>query len=64
MCSVFVEPDYRRRGLARELMCLAEAEFGRRGVMFEALHATSLPGAGLAGNNRNGQSYGVAVFRH
>ncbi|RDI99039.1 N-acetyltransferase [Dyella solisilvae] len=38
--NVFVEPDYRNRGLARELMHLAEAELVRRGVTFAILHAT------------------------
>lgn len=38
--NVYVEPAYRRRGLARELMQLAEAEFARRGVQFAILHAT------------------------
>ncbi|AIF48826.1 GNAT family acetyltransferase [Dyella japonica A8] len=39
--NVFVEPDYRKRGLARELMKLAEAEFVRRGVGYAVLHATA-----------------------
>lgn len=38
--NVYVEPDYRRRGLARELMRLADAEFARRGVSYCVLHAT------------------------
>jgi ribosomal protein S18 acetylase RimI-like enzyme len=38
--NVFVEPDYRRRGLARTLMRLAEEEFAKRGVSFLVLHAT------------------------
>jgi ribosomal protein S18 acetylase RimI-like enzyme len=38
--NVYVEPAYRRRGLAHELMGLAEAEFERRGVGFAILHAT------------------------
>lgn len=38
--NVFVEPAYRQRGLARELMKLAEAEFVRRGVGYAVLHAT------------------------
>jgi ribosomal protein S18 acetylase RimI-like enzyme len=38
--NVFVEPSHRRRGLARELMRLAEAEFASRGVEFAVLHAT------------------------
>jgi ribosomal protein S18 acetylase RimI-like enzyme len=38
--NVFVEPGYRKRGLARELMNLADAEFARRGVCYAVLHAT------------------------
>lgn len=38
--NVFVEPEYRRRGLASALMRLADAEFARRGVSFAVLHAT------------------------
>ena len=38
--NVFVEPEFRRQGLASELMRLAEAEFDRRGVQFSILHAT------------------------
>lgn len=38
--NVYVEPEYRGRGLARELMRLADAEFLNRGVQFAILHAT------------------------
>jgi ribosomal protein S18 acetylase RimI-like enzyme len=38
--NVYVEPEHRRRGLARELMRLADAEFAKRGVQFAILHAT------------------------
>ena len=38
--NVFVEPDYRRRGLASALMKLAEAEFAQRDIDFAVLHAT------------------------
>jgi ribosomal protein S18 acetylase RimI-like enzyme len=38
--NVFVEPEYRQRGLARELMKLADAEFVRRDVRYAILHAT------------------------
>jgi ribosomal protein S18 acetylase RimI-like enzyme len=38
--NVFVEPDYRHRGLARELMRLADEAFGRRGIGYAVLHAT------------------------
>jgi ribosomal protein S18 acetylase RimI-like enzyme len=40
--NVFVEPSYRRRGLARELMALADAAFAQRGVAFMVLHASQL----------------------
>lgn len=39
--NLFVEPAYRKRGLARELMRLAQAEFARRGVGYAILHATA-----------------------
>lgn len=38
--NVYVEPAYRRRGLASQLMRLGEAEFARRGLGFAVLHAT------------------------
>ncbi|GLZ86758.1 N-acetyltransferase [Metapseudomonas resinovorans] len=38
--NVFVEPAYRRRGLASALMKLAEGEFEQRGLHFAVLHAT------------------------
>jgi ribosomal protein S18 acetylase RimI-like enzyme len=38
--NVYVEPTHRRRGLAKQLMAMAEAEFARRGVQFAVLHAT------------------------
>ncbi|MBB5360018.1 ribosomal protein S18 acetylase RimI-like enzyme [Rhodanobacter sp. ANJX3] len=44
--NVYVEPGYRSRGLARELMQLADAEFGKRGIQFAILHATEM-GRGL-----------------
>jgi ribosomal protein S18 acetylase RimI-like enzyme len=40
--NVFVEPSYRRRGLAHELMDLADAAFAKRGVTFIVLHASQL----------------------
>lgn len=40
--NVFVEPEYRRRGLASALMQLAEEEFARRGISFAVLHATKV----------------------
>jgi ribosomal protein S18 acetylase RimI-like enzyme len=36
--NVYVEPAYRRRGLASALMNLAEAEFAQRGLTFAVLH--------------------------
>ncbi|MDU9389913.1 GNAT family N-acetyltransferase [Pseudomonas sp. zfem002] len=39
--NVYVEPAYRRRGLASKLMQLADAEFVRRGLGFAVLHATA-----------------------
>lgn len=38
--NVYVEPGYRRRGLARELMRLADAEFAKRRIQYSVLHAT------------------------
>jgi ribosomal protein S18 acetylase RimI-like enzyme len=38
--NVFVEPAYRKRGIARELMKLAESEFAKRGIEYAVLHAT------------------------
>jgi ribosomal protein S18 acetylase RimI-like enzyme len=38
--NLFVEPEFRRRGLAGELMRLAQTELDRRGVQFAILHAT------------------------
>jgi ribosomal protein S18 acetylase RimI-like enzyme len=40
--NVFVEPGYRRRGLASRLMQLAETEFCQRGISFAVLHATQV----------------------
>ena len=38
--NVFVEPKYRGRGLAMELMGRAEEEFRKRGLVYEVLHAS------------------------
>lgn len=38
--NLFVEPEHRRRGLARKLMMLAEQELTRRGASLLVLHAT------------------------
>jgi len=51
--NVYVEPMHRRRGLAKQLMAMAEAEFARRGVQFAILHATE---AGRPLYQRNGWS--------
>ncbi len=40
--NVFVEPSHRRRGLAKMLTALGEAELARRGVSFAILHATRM----------------------
>ena len=40
--NVFVEPGYRGRGLAQELMRRAEEEFRARGVPYAVLHASAL----------------------
>jgi GNAT superfamily N-acetyltransferase len=46
LLNVFVEPDYRRRGLARALIELSMAEARRREIRVVSLHA-SLEGAAL-----------------
>jgi|SRR5579863_3384212 len=38
--NLFVEPEHRRKGLARRLMQLAEEELTRRGASLLVLHAT------------------------
>lgn len=40
LLNVFVEPEYRRRGLARELLVRCVEEAGRRGIGVVALHAS------------------------
>jgi ribosomal protein S18 acetylase RimI-like enzyme len=40
--NVYVEAEYRGRGLAKQLMELAEEEFRRRGVVFAVLHASAM----------------------
>lgn len=62
--NVFVEPGYRKRGLARELMKLAEAEFARRGVSYAVLHATEkgrplYQGMGWNGTTEMAKALGV-----
>ncbi len=38
--NVYAEPAFRKRGLGRELMELAEAEFAKRGIEYAILHST------------------------
>jgi ribosomal protein S18 acetylase RimI-like enzyme len=40
LLNIFVEPEYRRRGLARSLVNLCMAEARRRGLRVVALHAS------------------------
>lgn len=40
--NVFVEASHRKRGIAKMLMEMADAEFARRGVAFLILHATRM----------------------
>ena len=40
LLNVFVEPDFRKRGLAHELVKLCLAEAARRGIVVVALHAS------------------------
>jgi GNAT superfamily N-acetyltransferase len=56
LLNVFVEPEYRRRGLARALVELCMAEAKRRGIRVVALHASSAgrrvyEGMGFHGTN-------------
>jgi len=39
--NLYVEPGYRGRGIARDLMRLADAEFAERGLSYAVLHATA-----------------------
>jgi ribosomal protein S18 acetylase RimI-like enzyme len=39
--NVHVEADFRRRGIARQMMDAAEQEFRRRGIGYMILHATA-----------------------
>jgi GNAT superfamily N-acetyltransferase len=40
--NVYVEPGFRGRGIATELMTRADEEFRRLGVVYEMLHATEM----------------------
>ncbi|MCP1121644.1 GNAT family N-acetyltransferase [Robbsia andropogonis] len=62
--NVYVEPTHRRRGIARELMRLAEGEFARRGITFAILHATEKCRglyAGLGWNSTTEMSKSVPI---
>ncbi|ALI00587.1 GNAT family acetyltransferase [Pseudomonas sp. FW306-02-F02-AA] len=39
--NVYTEKDYRRRGLARQMMALAESAFQKRNIGYAILHATT-----------------------
>ncbi len=39
--NMFVDPEYRRRGIARDLMDRAEKAFADRGIRYAVLHATA-----------------------
>lgn len=39
--NMFVEPEFRSRGIARALMLAAEEEFQRRGIAYAILHASA-----------------------
>lgn len=39
--NVYVEPEYRRRGIARKLMAMADDAFTERGATYAVLHATA-----------------------
>lgn len=38
--NMFVEPEFRRRGIAGKLLKLSEATFAERGIKYAVLHAT------------------------
>ena len=40
--NVFVEPEYRRQGVASRLLAATEAEFARRNIGYAVLHSTAL----------------------
>lgn len=49
--NLFVEPAFRRRGVAQALLDESDAEFRKRGLTYEVLHATT---AGRPLYERNG----------
>lgn len=61
--NVYVEPGYRRRGLASSLMRLAELEFTRRGLGFAVLHATEVGRPVYAGLGWGGTAEMAKVLR-
>jgi GNAT superfamily N-acetyltransferase len=40
--NVFIEPEYRHRGIARHLLAATETEFTRRNIGYAVLHTTAL----------------------
>ena len=40
--NVFVEPSYRKQGLAKRMMAMAEDDFRRRGATYAILHPTAV----------------------
>jgi len=61
--NVYVEPEFRRHGIARTLMQRAEEEFLARGVVYEMLHASTIgrpvyEGLGWTMTNEMGKALG------
>ncbi|MEP0519785.1 MAG: GNAT family N-acetyltransferase [Hyphomicrobiales bacterium] len=40
--NMFVEPEFRKRGIARNLLDLSDAAFAERNIQYAVLHATSM----------------------
>lgn len=40
--NLYVEPQHRKKGLAKKLMSLADIEFAKRGISFYILHPTAV----------------------
>lgn len=40
--NLYVEPEHRKKGLAKKLMTLADTEFAKRGISFYILHPTAM----------------------
>jgi GNAT superfamily N-acetyltransferase len=63
--NMFVESDYRGRGLARELLNASEQEFARRGLTYAVLHASPMgrplyEKTGWTANNEMGKRLSAA----